>query len=65
MTPNLRFLVHVIQVHSKAEKLQFVAEMAEILQALREVTLLLGWKGVCAGNCKEVLPVCEGIFERL
>lgn len=62
MAANLRFLARVIQVHSGAGTLRIVAEMAEILQALREVMLLLEQKGDCAENCTEVLTCVKGFL---
>lgn len=62
MAANMRFLTHIFTLHSGAGTLEFVAEMAEILQALREVTLLLRQKTVLK---TAVLPCVKGIFERL
>lgn len=62
LAADLRFLARVIQVHSEAGTLQFVVEMAEILQVLGEVTLLLKQKGVCAENGTEVLPCAKGFL---
>lgn len=63
LAANLGSLAHLVQVHSEAGALQFVAKLQESLQALREVAFLLKQKGICAENCTEVL-LCVKRFLR-